>query len=48
MSAPLRQAMGLDLKVLDHIITFTEEVVVGVIGAIFVVFATIKFSNAES
>lgn len=49
MSAPLRQAMGLDLKVFDHIITFTEEViVVGVIGAIFVVFATMKFSNAES
>ncbi|MBP1949428.1 hypothetical protein [Virgibacillus litoralis] len=28
MSAPLRQAMGLDLKIFDHIITSTEEVVV--------------------
>lgn len=49
MSAPLRQAMGLDLKMFDHIITFTEEVVVvGVIGAVFVVFATVKFSRAEA
>ncbi|ASK61803.1 ABC transporter [Virgibacillus phasianinus] len=49
MSAPLRQAMGLDLKVFNHIITFTEEIiVVGVIGAVFIVAATMKFSKAEA
>lgn len=49
MAAPLRQAMGLDLEVFNHIITFTEEIiVVGVIGAIFIVAATMKFSKAEA
>ncbi|WP_174613699.1 ABC transporter permease [Virgibacillus ihumii] len=49
MSAPLRQAMGLDLEVFGHVISFTEEIiVVGVIGAIFVTLATMKFSKSEA
>ncbi|TFJ94388.1 ABC transporter permease [Lentibacillus salicampi] len=49
MSAPLRQAMGLDIEVFGHVITFLEEaVVVGAIGAVFVVLATIRFSKTEA
>ncbi|MFD2752120.1 ABC transporter permease [Virgibacillus siamensis] len=49
MSAAISQAMGLDLENFNHIITFAEEaIVVGVIGAVFVVFATIRFSKAEA
>jgi len=49
MSEPLRQAMGLNLEVFGHLITFAEEViVVGLVGAVFVVFATIRFSKAEA
>lgn len=49
MSVPLRQAMGLDLTIFDHVITFAEEVIiVGVIGAIFIVLATVKFSRSEA
>lgn len=49
MSAPLRKAMGLDLEVFGHVISFTEEIiVVGVIGAIFVTLATVKFSKSEA
>lgn len=48
MSDPLREAMGLNVTVFNHLITFAEEViVVGLIGAIFIVFATMKFSKAE-
>ncbi|SFA84386.1 ABC-2 type transport system permease protein [Lentibacillus halodurans] len=49
MSAPLREAMGLDLELFGHVITFMEEVVVvGLIGAVFVVLATMKFSRSEA
>lgn len=49
MSEPLRQAMGLNLEVFGHLITFTGEViVVGLIGALFVVLATVKFSKTEA
>ncbi|WP_077329756.1 ABC transporter permease [Virgibacillus siamensis] len=49
MSAAMRQAMGLDLEIFDHVITFAQEaIVVGIIGAVFVVFATIRFSKAEA
>ncbi|MUV37909.1 Nodulation protein J [Lentibacillus sp. JNUCC-1] len=48
MSAPLREAMGLDLSIFGHVISFAEEVLVLlVIGAVFVVLATLKFSRAE-
>lgn len=49
MSEPLREAMGLDIEVFGHVISFTGEViVVGLIGALFVVLATIKFSKTEA
>ncbi|WP_382390314.1 ABC transporter permease [Lentibacillus juripiscarius] len=49
MSEAMRKAMGLDLQIFGHTITFMEEiVVVGVIGAVFVVLATIKFSRSEA
>ncbi|TLS36533.1 ABC transporter permease [Pseudalkalibacillus caeni] len=49
MAPALRQAMGLDLSIFNHVITFLEEIlVVGVLGAIFVIAATIKFSNSEA
>lgn len=49
MSAPLREAMGLNLTLFNHLITFAEEIIIiGLIGAIFIVFATMKFSKAEA
>lgn len=49
MAAPLRKAMGMELEVFNHIITFSQEVIgIALVGAIFVVFATIKFSKAEA
>lgn len=48
MSDSLREAMGLNLEVFGHLITFTGEVlVVGLIGALFVILATVKFSKTE-
>ncbi|MBB6452354.1 ABC-2 type transport system permease protein [Salirhabdus euzebyi] len=49
MNPVLVEAMGLNLRIFDHVITFTEEVVVvTIISIVFVVLATIKFSRAEA
>ncbi|WP_079710433.1 ABC transporter permease [Paraliobacillus ryukyuensis] len=48
MAPALREAMGLDLSVFNHVITFSQEILVVVaISAVFVVLATIKFSRSE-
>lgn len=49
LSDTMREAMGLNLTVFNHLITFTEEViVVAFIGAVFVILATWRFSKAEA
>lgn len=49
MAPALREAMGLDLTIFDHVITFSQEIIVVVaISVIFVVLATIKFSKSEA
>ncbi|GAA5416024.1 hypothetical protein Pryu01_01056 [Paraliobacillus ryukyuensis] len=48
MAPALREAMGLDLSVFNHVITFSQEILVVVaISAVFVVLATLKFSRSE-
>lgn len=49
LSEPMREAMGLNLSLFGHPVTFLEEMlVVALIGAVFVVLATIRFSKAEA
>ncbi|MDL4841057.1 ABC transporter permease [Aquibacillus rhizosphaerae] len=49
MAPALREAMGLDLTVFNHIITFSEEIiVVALLSIIFVVLATMRFSRTEA
>ncbi|MTI80859.1 MAG: ABC transporter [Firmicutes bacterium] len=49
MAPALRKAMGLDLTVFNHVITFSEEIlVVASLSIIFVIFATVRFSRAEA
>ncbi|WP_182201401.1 ABC transporter permease [Paraliobacillus salinarum] len=48
MAPALREAMGLDLTIFDHVITFSQEIIVVlIISVIFVTLATIKFSKSE-
>lgn len=48
MAPALREAMGLDLTIFNHVITFSQEImVVLIISVIFVTLATIKFSKSE-
>ncbi|GGM41777.1 transport permease protein [Paraliobacillus quinghaiensis] len=49
MDPALRQAMGLDLTIFNHVITFSQEIiVVSLISIIFIVLATIKFTKSEA
>ncbi|SDJ76762.1 ABC transporter permease [Sediminibacillus albus] len=49
MEPALREAMGLNLSIFNHVITFSEEIlVVAVLSIIFVLFATIRFNRAEA
>ncbi|WP_112182363.1 ABC transporter permease [Paraliobacillus zengyii] len=48
MEPALREAMGLDLTVFNHVITFSQEIiVVSIISIVFIVLATFKFSKSE-
>ncbi|CQR46016.1 Inner membrane transport permease YbhR [Paraliobacillus sp. PM-2] len=48
MAPALREAMGLNLSIFDHVITFSQEIlVVLAVSVVFVILATIKFSRAE-
>ncbi len=48
MAPALREAMGLNLSIFDHVITFSQEImVVSAISIVFIVLATIKFSRSE-
>ncbi|WP_407270259.1 ABC transporter permease [Radiobacillus sp. PE A8.2] len=49
MAPILREAMGLDLTVFNHVITFTDEIIVVLlISVVFVVLATFRFSRSEA
>ncbi|WP_163970335.1 ABC transporter permease [Oceanobacillus halotolerans] len=49
MTPELIEAMGLNLSIFNHVISFTEEVlVVGAISLVFVILATYKFSTTEA
>ncbi|WP_226037247.1 ABC transporter permease [Aquibacillus saliphilus] len=49
MAPALREAMGLNLSVFNHVITFSEEViVVSLLSVIFIVLATVRFSKSEA
>ncbi|RCW76774.1 ABC transporter permease [Saliterribacillus persicus] len=49
MDPALRQAMGLDIEVFNHVITFTDEIIaVSILSIVFVVLATIRFNKAEA
>ena len=49
MAPALREAMGLDLTIFNHVITFSQEIiVVAVVSIIFVTLATIKFTKSEA
>ncbi|MRH44273.1 ABC transporter permease subunit [Aquibacillus halophilus] len=49
MAPALREAMGLNLSVFNHVITLPEEIlVVGLLSVFFVILATIRFSRIEA
>ena len=49
MHPELREAMGLDLMVFDHVITFSEElIVVAGLSVVFIVLATVRFNRSEA
>ncbi|OYD06265.1 ABC transporter permease [Paludifilum halophilum] len=49
MTPALKEAMGLNLSVFNHTITFTEEVLFMVAaGLIFIILATVSFSRTEA
>ncbi len=49
MEPALRKAMGLDLTVFNHLITFSDEILgVALLGIVFVILATFRFSRAEA
>lgn len=49
MEPALRKAMGLDLTVFNHLVTFSNEILgVALLGIVFVVLATVRFARAEA
>jgi len=49
MEPALRKAMGLDLTVFNHLVTFSNEILgVALLGIVFVILATIRFARAEA
>ncbi len=49
LAPALREAMGLNLSVFGHVISFSEEmIVVLVLSILFVVLATVRFNRSEA